>query len=577
MRRSLKTRIIFVPGFLLLLLAACSSAATSIIPVETPAPTSIFAPEPTATPLPTVTPSPTPTPVVSGPPTGKPGGSLTVAGLADIPHRDVHQEFQETLTSLGPGLAYSRLLRLRTGPQAKQPSLLLGCDLCQSWQLTDDFAYEFQLRPNIRWQDIAPVNGWELVADDLVYSYQRMQTPGWPHATLFSDRGIASFEASDPHTLRVNLAFLDNDALLSLADGHSKIVAREVVDHYGDLKDSPVVGAGPWVWEETRQGIGTTLSKNPNYFEKGLPFLDELVIKLIKPSDVTAPAAQERLAAFQAGLVDVLIVPPEGWGQLYNSNAEFNSLVSHQAGSGVVLSINIQSPPFDDLAVRKALFKALDPWEYVDLLWAGQGSVSAGVPVPSSDWLLTKEEIRNDYLANPSKSRDLLSSTGRALPLDIELTVGEFDDIYLELGRRVAEDLRAVGFNPILRALNPSHYNEVLLGPNKDYQVILGTIPPTSTPNGFLLGFLHSGGPANITGHHDSALDAMIEQQAMELDPGLRREQLAEIQRYILEQAYMFSPVTGSSRWVFDRNLKGFYPNTALSEYIYWSRAWLEP
>jgi peptide/nickel transport system substrate-binding protein len=576
MRRSLKTIFFLVPGFILLLLAACSSAATSV-PVETPAPIPTIAPEPTATPLPTATPSPTPTPVVSEPPSGKPGGSLTIAGLADVPHRDVHQEFQETLTSRGPGLAYSRLLRLRTGPRVEQPSLLLECDLCQSWQLTEGFAYEFQLRPDVRWQDIEPVNGRKLVANDLVYSYQRIQTPGWPNATLFSDRGIKSFGALDPHTLRVNLAFLDNDALLSLADGHSKIVAREVVEQYGDLKDSPVVGTGPWIWEETRPGVGTTLSRNPDYFEEGLPFLDELAIKVIKPSDVTAPAAQERLAAFQAGLVDVLTLPPEGWGQLYSSSAEFNSLVSHQAGSGVVLSINTQAPPFDDLMVRKALFKALDPWEYVDLLWAGQGSVSAGVPAPSPDWLLTKEEMRNDYLANPSKARDLLGSTGRLLPLDIELTVGEFDDIYLKLGQRVAKDLREVGFNPTIRALNPSHYNEVLLGPNKDYQVILGTIPPTSTPNGFLLGFLHSGGPANITGHHDSVLDAMIERQATELDPELRREQLAEIQRYILEQAYMFSPVTGSTRWVFDQGLRGFYPNTALSEYIYWSRAWLEP
>jgi peptide/nickel transport system substrate-binding protein len=576
MRRLLKTRIFFVPGFVLLLLAACSSAATPVT-VETPASFPTLAPEPTATPLPTPTPSPTSTPVVSTPPSGRPGGSLTVAGLADIPHRDVHQEFQETLTSLGPGLAYSRLLRLRTGPLVEQPSLLLECDLCQSWRLTEDFTYEFLLRPNVRWQNIEPVNGRKLVADDLVYSYRRMQTPGWPNAALFSDRGIEGFEAPSPDTLRVNLAFLDNDALLSLADGHSKIVAREVVEQYGDLKDSPVVGTGPWIWEETKTGVGTTLSRNPEYFEEGLPFLNELSIKLIKPADATTPATQERLAAFQTGLVDVLALPPEGWQQLHDSSAEFNTLVSHQAGSGVMLSINVQAPPFDDLTMRKALFKALDPWEYVDLLWAGQGSVSVGVPVPSPDWLLAKEEMRNNYLANPSKSRDLLASPGRLLPVDIELAVGEFDDIYLELARRIAEDLRLVGFNTTIRALHPSHYNEVLLGPNKDYQVILGTIPPTATPNGFLMGFLHSGGPANISGHHDKTLDAMIEQQAAELDPELRREQLTEIQRYVLDQAYLFSPVTGASRWVFRWDLQGFYPNTALSEYNYWSRAWLEP
>ncbi len=54
----------------------------------------------------------------------------------------------------------------------------------------------------------------------------------------------------------------------------------------------------------------------------------------------------------------------------------------------------------------------------------------------------------------------------------------------------------------------------------------------------------------------------------------MRRQ--GEIQRYVLDQAYMFSPVTGSTRWAFDWELEGFYPNTAPSEYIFWSRAWLE-
>ena len=113
---------------------------------------------------------------------GKQGGSLTVAGFADVPHRDVHQTVQETLASLGPGLAYSRLLRLQPGTGDDQPSLLLECDLCTSWEFTADFAYQFQLREDVLWQNIAPVDGRTLVADDLVYSYNRMRTPGWASA-----------------------------------------------------------------------------------------------------------------------------------------------------------------------------------------------------------------------------------------------------------------------------------------------------------------------------------------------------------------------------------------------------------
>jgi ABC-type oligopeptide transport system substrate-binding subunit len=68
----------------------------------------------------------------------------------------------------------------------------------------------------------------------------------------------------------------------------------------------------------------------------------------------------------------------------------------------------------------------------------------------------------------------------------------------------------------------------------------------------------------------------MIESQAAQFDPEVRSELLKDIQRYVLDQAYLFSPITGASRWVFNQDVKGFYPNTALSEYSYWSRVWLD-
>ena len=142
--------------------------------------------------------------------------------------------------------------------------------------------------------------------------------------------------------------------------------------------------------------------------------------------------------------------------------------------------MNAQSPPFDDVRVRRAVLQAIDPWEYIDLIWAGQGTAGLGVPVQDPDWLLSREELRGNYLASSSEARDLLVATGQVLPIDIEIAVGEFDGIYLELARQVADDLRSVGFNPTLRAINSSHYNEVLLGESKDYQLALGALPPTN-------------------------------------------------------------------------------------------------
>ena len=552
-----------------------SIPATPAIATATAAPTEILS-GPTPSPQPPATPTPNPAPVAPPPPNSLTDGSLIIASLADIPHRDVHQAVQETLTSLGPGLAYSRLLRLRTGPEQALPSLLLECDLCVSWKMTSDLGYEFQLRTDVRWQDIPPVNGRLLVAEDLVFSYERMRTPGWPNAPLLS--AVARFEAPDTRTLRLTMASPDADLLLSLADGHSKVVAREVVSEFGDLKTSPVIGTGPWIWEQTQEGVGTTLLRNPNYFEEGLPFLDRLFVSVIKEDGLERSAQQKALAAFSVGAVDVATLPLGDWGELQSSGVEFDSFDSGQAGTGVMLTLNSQSSALHDLSVRRAIFKAIDPWDYVDNYWAGQGYVSVGIPVESADWLLDRAEIRPTNFADPSEARSLLAASGLSLPVDLELAVRteRFGNAYLELAERVAADLELVGFNPTIRLLSPARFGEVLVTENKDYQVALGVVPPTSTTNSFLFALLHSAGRWNLAEHQDNVLDSMIERQAVELDPVRRRDQLREIQRYVLDQAYLISPITGVTRWVFNPDLRGFHPNTALSEYIYWSRAWLD-
>ncbi len=524
-------------------------------------------------------PVPSATAVVSRAPSGTNGGALTVVAAARIPHRDVHQEVQETLTALGPGLAYSRLLRLRSGEGSNQPNLLLECDLCQSWELNEDLAYVFKLRPGIDWQNVAPVNGRPLNAQDVVFSLDRLKTPGWPNAPLLSSIGEAT--AIDDLTLQVELALEDADALLALADGHVKIVAPEVVTMYGDLKDAPVVGTGPWVWQETGPGEGMEFTRNSNYFENNLPFLDQLNVTVMRSGplgDSPGSVELDKVAAFRAGLVDVFSAGPGEWDMIRRGDTDFQSVVSRRSGAGVVLAMNSQMPNLKETAVRQAIFQAIDPWDYLATVWSGQGFASVGIPVRESGWLLDRPEMRQNYFADPGKARQLLLDSGQRLPLDLEVTVriertgGE----NLALEERLIADLTAVGFNPELRRMNPVQFDDLVMGPAREFQLAVGAVPPTSTTNSYLFGLLHSKGQWNLSGHEDKQLDSMIEAQAAEFDDIARRDRLVEIQRRVLEQAYLFSPVTAASRWVFSSDLMGFEPNTALSEYNFWSRTWLD-
>ena len=109
-------------------------------PSQEPAPSATPS-EPTATATLTsvVTNAPTAGPSASPPlatlPAGEYGGHIVALARADVEHFDVHQDVSAALAARGPGVAYSRMLRLRTGAEVDQPSLLLECDLCESWEL----------------------------------------------------------------------------------------------------------------------------------------------------------------------------------------------------------------------------------------------------------------------------------------------------------------------------------------------------------------------------------------------------------------------------------------------------------
>ena len=556
--------------------------------VPSPKPTPPPSPAPTVAPIPTAIPVPTPTPMAQAAPTATPaptaaptatesptqapgpgpgvkdvtaGGTLRLAARQDIAHQDVHQEVSPALSTWGPGIAYSRLMRVSSGPGVRSPSLAVECELCESWTMEGDRTFVFKLRRAVRWQQIPPVDGRELTAEDILFSYRRQGQSGWPNAPLI--QGIESMEAVDPYTLRISLTAPDADFLLALADGHTKIVAREAVELNGDLREGPTIGSGPWMLTGTQRGNLHTFERHAGYFEKGLPYADQVVINIIEDS-------KTRNAAFAVDLLDVIDVDPLDWERLLQRRPRAPFLLTMDTGTGLEVGLKASAPPFDEVTVRRAAFQAMDPWLSIKDIWSGQGFVSLGAPAPGPGWLLPETELR-EFFGSPQSARGLLS--GKTVPVTIQ--VGDFGDRYLAHGQRIAQELRAVGFAPTVQVVNRRAFGErVWLG--GDYQMYVGPMAPVTSANGYLLSILHSQGQANSTGLVDPQLDELIEAQAGLYDPQMRREVALQIQRRALDNATRFMPATQISRWTWSERVRDFFPNFAAFEYSHWSRVWLK-
>ena len=510
----------------------------------------------------------TPRPVPPVRPTPDPrsrGGTLNLASAENIAHQDVHQDVSPALSSWGPGIAYSRLMRLETGPDTPLPGLSLECDICADWTMESPTSYLFNLRDDVKWHDLDPVGGRALDAEDVIFSYQRQINPEFPNSPLL--RGIVALEYLDPLTLRVRFDLPDADSLLSLADGHSKIVTPETLILSGDLREGPTIGTGPWVLERTSIDELHLFSSHADYFEPGLPLVDNIRILVLTNEDT-------RSAAFQTGMTDVHEMSPTEWIRHIRQSPHAPSLEIPQPGRGIEVAFKTSEPPFDDARVREAAMLSMDPVGIIEEQWEGFGFIGMGIPVASPDWLLPNSGL-SDYFDDPELAKSLLRNAGPASKAPFTITVGDFSQSYLDYADAVSEGMRSVGFDSHVEVVNRRQFGEDIWLQG-GYQLMIGPPAPVSTPNGFLLPVFHSEGVWNTTGHRDDALDAMLEAQSIEYDTEKRRELIHRIQRHILDQGYRFMPFTRTEIWTWQPRVRDFHPNFTLFEYHHWAKVWLE-
>ena len=467
------------------------------------------------------------------------------------------------LTSWGPGIAYSRLMRLDT--DVPLPSMTLECDICASWTMESPTSYLFDLRADAEWHNLDPVDGRAVNAEDVIFSYQRQSSPGFPNAAL--TRNIAALEYLSPQTLRIRFKLPDADSLLSLADGHSKIVAPEAVSLDGDIREGPTIGSGPWMFDSESPDGFHVFSRNPDYFEPALPLADGLKIMILPDGDT-------RSAAFQTGMIDIHEMNPQEWIQYIQRFPNAPVLEIPQPSAGVEIAFKTTAPPFDDTRARRAVMLSMDPVRLIAEQWEGFGFVGAGFPAASPDWLLPESSVSARF--NDSESaKSLLRDIGPTSRDPVTITVGDFGQSRLDYAHAVSISMQSVGFDTRVEIINRRQFGEnVWL--QGDYQIMVGPPAPISTPNGYLLTALHSDGAWNATGHRDQALDAMIEAQSIETDPAKRTELIHRIQNRALDQGYRFMPFSRVAIWTWQPHVRDFHPNFALSEYHHWAKVWLD-
>src|SRR5438093_2300164 len=364
----------------------------------------------------------------------KRGGVLTRASAWDPPVIDPRHTQSVGLFQFA-GLTSNRLVRHPFSDEATNPNdLTLKGDLAESWSANADHrVWTFKLRQGVKWQNVAPLNGRELTAADVKYCYEAYAKEG---VQAFTFQEIEGMETPDKYTLRVHLKTPNTLFPQNVAEHVAIIFAREVLEEDGDLKKR-LIGTGPYIMKEHTRKVRVVLQRNPDYFDKGRPYIDEYII-LSTPDDAT------RVAAFRTGQSDVIWRASVSDAEaIRKSNPAVLAQAYHNTLAPFGLALAQDRPPYNDVRVRRAISMAIDRQKQVDTVFEGHGIPGWGVPyIYYQDKAPTLKELGPWVQFRPDEAKKLMAEAGHGKGFEATLFYYEYFPQMSSQVQLVQQDLK---------------------------------------------------------------------------------------------------------------------------------------
>ena len=496
--------------------------------------------------------------------TSRRGGVLRLTFQVDPIGFDPHQTISFA-TMVPLSFVYSRLVKVKAGPSVKPMTYPLEPDLAESWTQPNDTTYIFKLKKGVRWHPKPPVNGRELTADDVKYTYERFLTlKGNPNRPVLES--VERIDVLDKHTVKFTLAEPNAWFLDLLASTSTWIIAKECVATFGDLKKvESVVGTGPWMLDRWEPNVKLVYVRNPYYFVPGLPYADGVEVIIDKdPSS--------RLAAWLGGQTD--------FGPEYQQavrridlelarqrkpglqTAEYTWFVSNVTG------LRIDRPPFNDVRVRRALSRANNLAEIFEALALSQGHwvPNPVVPAAFADWAIPIDQLgpegRKLYEHNPAEAKRLLAEAGYAngLKTTVEAPGTGYGPDFLDFVQITVKNWKAAGIDAELRLKEYGAFISSTIYGKFDH-MFLGLRGTWADPEAYFYRSYMPGQPQNVMNVNDPKLTEMIKRQRRTFDVAKRKQIVYDIQVYLAEQA-LFG-LNGSTKIVsaWDAHIRNYMPN----------------
>src|SRR5215470_790888 len=320
--------------------------------------------------------------------TPKPGGSLISAQTNEATGLDPQLVPALSRSRRSP-LMYSQLVRY-DGDMNPLP------ELAESWQISPDgHTWTFKLRQGVKFHD-----GQELTSADVKFTFDRLfeKSPG--------KSDFIAVDKVEPAG-RYAVKFITKEPfaglLAALGGFWGFIISEAGIKKYGDLNKA-ALGTGPFMLVDWKVEQQMVLKKHPGYFKKGLPYVDEVNLRII-------PDEANVVAALRTGQIHHAFIEDN---KNYNLLKEEKSLTGYRSSrlGYDYLNINASRGPLKDVRVRQAISWAVDRAQVMRVAASGFGRLTAPATAPMKQWQLPEEQWMKYYKPDVEKAKKLMAEAG---------------------------------------------------------------------------------------------------------------------------------------------------------------------
>jgi peptide/nickel transport system substrate-binding protein len=462
----------------------------------------------------------------------KQGGILRMSHFDSPASMSLHEESTAAANRPIMGVFNNLVMYKQDVPQNSIQSIVP--DLAVNWSWSEEGTeLTFPLRQGVKWHDGKPFTAkdvkctWDLLTGKSDEKLRLNPRKSWY-------RNLEEVTVNGNYEVTFHLKRPQPSFIALLASGWSPVYPCHVPPR--DIRTRPI-GTGPFKFVEFKPNELIRVTRNPEYWKAGRPYLDGIEYTII-------PSVSTRMLGFVAGKFDTItgVTVP----LLKDVKSQAPQAICEVVPTNVprTLLVNPAAPPFDSPDLRRAMALSLDRKAFIDIITLGLGDIGGVMlPAPEGVWGMPPDMLKSlpgydpDVAKNRAEARKIMEKLGYgpnkrlAVKVSIRNIAATRDPAVI-----LIDQLKEIYIDGELETIDTAQWYPKVA--RKDFSVgMVVSENGLDDPDQQFYENYVCGADRNYSGYCNRQLDKLIDLQSMEANQEKRRQLVWEIEARLVEDS----------------------------------------